>query len=201
MGTVTIVVATFGSAAWEELGDRTVDHAEREAPDEIVRVHGDSLAEARNTGAMNASSEWLCFLDAGDVLEPRYLDVLATPAVDTAGDLRAPRLRLVPPGIVPESVIPLDLRGRDMDTINPCCIGTLVRRSMFLDVGGFWPERAWEDWSLFRRCWLLGATIVHHGDAVYRAHVNPTGRNSTVDRPAELHQQIRSSHQQWLRHR
>lgn len=85
--------------------------------------------------------------------------------------------------------------------MNPCVIGTLIRRELFAEAGGFWSERAWEDWSLFRRAWLLGATIDHVPAAVYRVTVNPAGRNSTIDRPHSLHREILRSHATWLRTR
>lgn len=184
MESVTIIVGTFGSDGWREQGERTA------AGHGGVAVHGHSLAHARNEGAWNATTEWLCFLDADDFLSDGYMAAMAT----SAADLRAPALHLV----YPDSVEIPDLTGRDITTINPCCIGTLIRRAMFFDVGGFWDEPAWEDWSLFRRCWLAGATIGHVADAVYVAHINPNGRNSTISDGKQLHRAIIRSHVAWL---
>ena len=65
-------------------------------------------------------------------------------------------------------------------------VGTLIRKSMFERVEGFWDERAYEDWSLFRRAWLLKAKIEHVPDAFYFVHVNPVSRNKSVDDPMGL---------------
>lgn len=188
---VTIIVGTFGDPSWAARGHDTAMAAAQAAPTAVIAVHGDTLAQARNAGASTADTEWLCFLDAGDELAPGYL-----PAMGRAtADLRAPELRLIHPDGRVE--VPY-LIGRNILTINPCPIGTLIRRDLFWAVGGFWEERAWEDWSLFRRCALLGATIGHVLDAVYLAPVDPSGRNSTVVDPSGLHRSITDSHAAWV---
>jgi len=191
---VAVVVGTFGEERWAELA-RTVaaPSAEVEAPAELVLEHAATLADARNRGAARTSAPWLCFLDADDELEPGYLAAMAA----AAGDLRAPAVRYVTAG-APELAEPVTFEARNMDTLNPCVIGTLVPRALFEQAGGFWTERAWEDWSLFRRCWLLGARVEHVPRAVYRAHVNTGGRNSTIERPQILARQIRNAHAKWI---
>lgn len=192
---VAVVVATFGEERWAQMA-RTVaaPSAELEAPAELVLEHGSTLAEARNAGARRSSAPWLLFLDASDELEPGYLDAMA----EASGELRAPAVRYVVAG-APELAAPVTFERRDMSRLNPCAIGTLVPRELFERAGGFWTERAWEDWSLFRRCWLLGARIEHVPAAVYRAHVDPAGRNSTVARPEQLSREIRTAHAKWIR--
>lgn len=198
MDTVAVVVATFGDESWRaKARAHALPSAEAEQPDQLVHIHGRTLAAARNAGVAETSTEWLCFLDADDELEPGYLDTLLT----GSGDLRAPAVRYVQPCDIGGDAIPpiVTFVDRDIDTMNPCVIGTLVRRTMFDRAGRFWNEPAWEDWSLFRRCWLLSATIVHHPSAVYRANVNDHGRNSTVANPHQLHHDIIASHGQWER--
>lgn len=191
---VAVIVATFGEEQWAQLA-RTVavPSAEAERPTELIVHHGQTLHQARNDAAGLARSEWLCFLDADDQLEPGYLSAL----LGAAGDLRAPAVRYVVAG-APDPP-PLVLDRRNISTMNPCVVGTLIRRELFEEAGRFWPERAWEDWSLFRRAWLLGAKIEHVPSAVYRVTVNPAGRNSTVDRPHTLHREILRSHAAWRR--
>lgn len=190
---VAIVVATFGADEWRDRAARVaVPSAHAAGAGEVVVVHGATLAAARNAGARQSSAPWLCFLDADDELEPGYLAALCS----AAGELRAPAVRYVTAG-EPEPE-PVSLAGRNMDRLNPCVVGTLLPRDLFERAGGWWTERAWEDWSLFRRCWLLGATLVHVPEAVYRAHVNPAGRNSTIDRPQQLATEIRRAHARWL---
>lgn len=194
---VSVVVATFGDPSWAELAaERAIPSAEASAPAELVVVHGATLAEARNAGAARSISEWLCFLDADDEIEAGYLEAMAA----ASGDLRAPSVRYVTAGEIEPD--PISLAGRNISTVNPCVIGTLLRRELFDAAGGFWTEPAWEDWSLFRRCWLLGAKLEHVTAAVYRVNVNPAGRNSSLPTQAErnrLHRKILLSHAEWKR--
>jgi len=190
---VSIVVATFGDNSWINIADNFALASAKghfwNTP--IVRVHGGStLAEARNAAADLVRTEWICFLDADDELYPGYFDEMEK----ATGDLRVPRLFFDGEQGWHE---PFDLTQRDMDFGNPCPIGTLIRTSMFEDVGGFWEEPAYEDWSLFRRAWLLGATI-EHTDAKYYAY-NLGGRNSSVTDPSGEIEKIRSSHDKWIK--
>ena len=186
---VTVIVATFGDEWWYEKGCWAAASALAQGAT-TIQVHDDSLAVARNIGAARADTEWLCFLDADDVILPGYFDAMAA----ATGDLRAPAVQY-------DDDEPMVLADRNINVTNPCVIGTLIRKDMFMRAGGFWEEEAWEDWSLFRRCWLLGATIEHVPGAVYHVAVNPRGRNGTVRNPRELHAQIRQSHKRWLRGR
>lgn len=189
---VTIVVATYGSNEWINIANNFAmpNAASFNVP--IVRVHGgSSLAEARNAGAALVRTEWICFLDADDELSADYFEEMGK----ATGDLRAPRLLFC--DIEQDTVSePFDLTRRNMAVGNPCPIGTLIRKSMFEDVGKFWEEPVYEDWSLFRRAWLLGATI-EHTNARYLAY-NLGGRNSPPDNVHEVLEQIKSSHETWM---
>lgn len=190
---VSIIVATFGDNSWINIADNYALHSTKyNFPDiPLVRVHGGStLAEARNAAADLVRTEWMCFLDADDGLDTDYFDEMSK----ATGDLRVPRLLFSTYNGWNE---PFDLSKRDIDYSNPCPIGTLIKTSMFEDVGGFWEEPAYEDWSLFRRAWLLGATI-EHTDARYYAY-NLGGRNSSVTEPAGEIEKIRSSHDKWIK--
>lgn len=197
-----MIVATFGDGHWRDLAQRRAVPSARAAIErrgevsEILYAHEDdmTLAEVRNEAASVARGEWLCFLDADDELEPGYFDALLAP--ERWGDLRAPAVRFLDGTGIPDPVV---LDDRDIRRLNPCVVGTLIRRDMFHEAGGFWGERAWEDWSLFRRAWFLGARIEHVRAAVYAVHVDPGGRNSTIDRPKALHRDIIQSHTRWRR--
>lgn len=170
---VTIIVASFGDPdMWAPLSLRAGASARDQAP--LIRLHRDDsdLCSIRNEAASMVRTEWMCFLDADDELEHGYIDAMAR--VDF--DLRAPLVRFVPPGGRGGKPPRIPAGTDNMADGNRLVIGTLVRKAMFDQVGGFreWPM--FEDWDLWQRCWLAGATI-GFSDAVYRAHVRRGSRN------------------------
>jgi cellulose synthase/poly-beta-1,6-N-acetylglucosamine synthase-like glycosyltransferase len=186
----TVIVATFGDPKWVALAkDRAVPSAESQGVP-VIQYHGDTLAQARNFAASQADTEWLCFLDADDELAPGYFRAMER----SSADLRAPSVSWVTDGVASE---PQSLAGRNIRVMNPCVIGTLIRKDMFDNVGGFWEERAYEDWSLFRRAWLRGARVGHVNDAVYIVHVSPNSRNNSIEDPMGLCREIKMSHKLW----
>ena len=188
----SIIIATYGDLKWSERAHEVAVPSAMGQGAEVLTLHGDTLASARNRGAAMAIGRWLVFLDADDELEPGYIEALA----NATGTLRAPAVRYVwDNGYVEE---PQTFGHRDMLTMNQCVIGTAIPTDIFNVLGGFREERAWEDWSLFRRAYLAGANITHNPKAVYRAHVSPFGRNNSVYDPHGLTEQIRRSHEEWI---
>lgn len=173
---VAVIVATYGDECWRKLGDVTsMGLMLAGEAREVVRLHlpDGTLAEARNTAAAATRADWLCFLDSDDTLEPGYLDAMAAPAREGEG-LLVPAVRYISHGKSEPPVIP-NLGG--WPRINECVIGTLIPRLLFLELGGFreWPSI--EDYDLYLRAYDAGLPLIYVPDAVYRATVNPLGRN------------------------
>lgn len=179
---VTICIATFGDEHWKRLA---WNHAAPSAFDQgvgVVLVHGDSLAGARNAAAKIASTEWLIFLDADDQLAPGYVDAMA----QANGDLRAPALF--------EDGCRVDLTRRNIEDLNPCVVGTAVRKDLLAECGG-WPDfPIYEDWALWLRASRRGAKIEHVPDAHYLARTRPGSRNTSLPplRAARVAREIRA---------
>lgn len=183
---VTVCISTFGDESWKTLAmTRALPSALGQAS-EIVHTHAETLHEARNRGAEKATGERLVFLDADDELAPGYVDAILA----ASGDLRAPAVSWVTDH---SATAPRTLADRNIETMNPCVIGTAIRRELFLDLGGFkdWP--AWEDYCLFLRATRAGAVIEHVPDAIYRAWVTPKSRNQCVRNPRQLMAQIKAA--------
>lgn len=167
----TVIVTAFGDQSWVDLAlERAVPSAEAQGVP-VILSHGTSVASSRNDGAAKADTEWLIFLDADDELAPGYVEAMAR----ADGDLRAPSVSYVHHGL-PDP--PLSLADRNIRHLNPCVIGTAVRKTLFERVGGFHDEPIYEDWALWLRCVNAGATIEHVLDAVYLAHVRDGSRNN-----------------------
>lgn len=170
---VSIIVGTYGNESWANLArSRAIPSAERQESAEVIHIHGESLSEVRNEGARRAQGETLVFVDADDELALGYTDAI----LKASGMLRTPAVQWVKPeGEEPPMLIP----PTNLFRRNYLVIGTAIPRDLFFEMGGFGSEPCYEDWALFLRCWLAGATIEQVPDAIYRAWWNPIGRNST----------------------
>jgi glycosyltransferase involved in cell wall biosynthesis len=189
--TVAILICTYGDRAkWDILAARAEASVQRQrrAPDRFIRFHGKNLQHARTYAVdLVKPTDWLCFCDADDELEEGYLEAM----MKGSGDLRYPSVRYVSDNVVNPSSYPPPqvLPRRPLLCGNFMVIGTLVRRSQFLRVGGFDDYEAYEDWALWIKCWIDGAKISLCRDAIYRAHMTPGGRNIVKD-PMEIFERI-----------
>lgn len=174
---VTIVVSTFGGAEWQELAEsRAIPSAIEQAP--VIHAHGDTLAKARNQGLQAVESEWVIFLDADDELTPGYVDSMR----QGLADLRAPAVEYV--GTRVQAPYVPKVAGHSHDCSGDCLvdgnwlvIGTAARADILREVGGFREHPVYEDWCLWLRCYLAGASVEALPEAVYRAHVRRDSRN------------------------
>lgn len=190
METVSVIIATYGDRArWNQIANRAAKSvvSQTHFADELIRVHGHDLCRARNGAAMAASSTWLCFLDADDELHGTYLEAM----MKGSGDLRFPRVKTQHMD-EPKSLF----EGKPLLEGNYLPIGTLVKRKLFLDVGGFPYYPAYEDWALWLRCMSMGAKARLVWDAIYYAWADPSGRNRSHLTP-ELALQIRTDFIKW----
>lgn len=171
---VSIIIATYGDKDhWDRVSMTAILSAERQTrlPDKIVRVHGATLHGARNAAAIEARTEWLCFLDADDELERDYVESM----LGAEGDLRYPLVRYIREGKPDPCAI--DLAEHDIYDGNYMVVSSFVRRSMFLEVGGFADMPVYEDWDLWLRCIQAGAQVRCVPEAIIRVHDNPGSRN------------------------
>lgn len=185
---VTVVVATFGSDCWRWLA------AERAIPSAValgvpvVAVHGHDLHTARNEGLDQVRTEWVCHLDADDELELGYFEAMAA----GSADLRAPSVRYVQGRRARVPYVPMVAGHRHHCTAgclvegNWLVVGAVARAQLLRDVGGWRPFEWSEDWDVWLRCHLAGASIEAVPAAVYRAHVRDDSRNRAPDRAAKL---------------
>lgn len=178
----SVVIATFGDLdVWGPLSMRallSVAHQTREAKT-VSRVHGATLAEARNQGAREATGAWLIFLDADDQLDPGYIEAMET-VVATLGTRRA-LLKPSTLGVYPDGSTddhPVMIEARPLLESNHMVIGTAMRRAEFTAVDGFGDMPILEDWDLFIRLQIAGATPIEVPDAIYRVGVWPHSRNN-----------------------
>ena len=56
-------------------------------------------------------------------------------------------------------------------------IGSAAKADILREVGGFREYEVYEDWDLWLRAYLAGASVEAIPEAVYRAHVRADSRN------------------------
>jgi GT2 family glycosyltransferase len=175
---VEVIVPTFGDKyLWSALVDRAVVSVMRQTvKTKVWRSHEADLSTARNAGAWAAASEWLIFLDADDELDPRYVECM----LKGTGDIRQPSTLGIVNGVEDDYPVLIPLKQNLLHG-NHLVIGSMVRRSLLLEVGGFRELPILEDWDCWIRLWLAGAEIGTAPDAVYRVHVREGSRNKQGD--------------------
>lgn len=197
---VSVLIATYGSEDWRELAwSRAYPSAAAQSDD--VQVFHDpegTIASVRNELASSAKGDWLLFLDADDEIAPGYLDAMAQ--VGGENVLLTPSVRKVIKGrpqpktfFYPE----VDLRYG-----NWLVVGTLVRRELFVRVGGFEDlPHGFEDFSAWSKCHRLGARVIRVPKAVYIQHVNPNSKHRVGWRDrkwqVETHERVNRQLDEW----
>lgn len=180
----TVCIGTYGDlGVWAERAERAMVSVGDQAP--CLWVHEDSLARARNEAAAAAEGSHLVFLDADDELSPGYVEAMMA----GVADIRKPStLGVYEDGSTDEQ--PVMIPTRDIRTANHIVIGAMVNRDLFLASGGFRDLPILEDWDLWRRLVLGGASVEEIPDAVYRVSVRAGSRNADHALHGRVYRQI-----------
>lgn len=193
---VSVVVGTFGAPEWRDLAySRAIPSVPENVP--VIHRHGQTLAQARNEGLALVDTEWVIHLDADDELSIGYIDFMA----QGTADVRGPVACYIREGRGNHIWQPR-VWGHEHDCTAECLpdgnwllIGSAVRTDLIRRAGGWrdWP--VYEDWDLFLRCHLLGASFELVRDAIYRAWVNPESRNRgpSIEEKNRVHHEIVAS--------
>ena len=197
---VSVCIATYGGSEWEELA------LTRAAPSvqgahQVTCFHDPdgTIASVRNEVGRTARGDWLAFLDADDEFAPGYLDAMAR-AAERVGDgtyLLTPAVQQLRKNGSPRGKPSFFDRGISLRDDNWLVVGTLIKKDLFLSVGGFddYPH-GFEDWSLWAKAWKAGAEVVKVPDAIYRYWVNPNSKHKQGWRDrawqVETHNRVRA---------
>lgn len=188
-GLVTIVIGTYGDVEyWADVAEPAYKSAlDQTVTSEVIRSHGSTLMEARNYGAEEATGEWLVFLDADDELDVGYVEAM----IAGDGDIRQPSTLGIVNGVSDDFAVLIP--KKNLIEANYLIIGSMVRRDLFLDVGGFDDYPILEDWECWIRLVLAGARVGHCPDAIYKVHVNLNSRNAGTNH-GNIYLDIRNRH-------
>lgn len=120
-----------------------------ESPVRVISQVNKGLPSARNTGIMNATGDYILFLDADDMLTENAVEKLASKALETNADIIAPSFRCF--GKYNQDVVIGPFNIEDFKKANRIGYFSLVRRSALLEIGGYSPKMKWgyEDYHLW----------------------------------------------------
>lgn len=183
------VVVPFTDDVWRGLAYRRAVPSVRALGLPVIDGYGPTLHEARNNGVAGVTTEWVIHLDADDELEAGYVEAMAT----GTADVRAPAVRYIHGGRRAEEPRMPTVAGHRHACTADCLpygnwliVGAMVRTDLVRRVGG-WRDFPWsEDWDLWLRCHLAGASIEAIPQAIYRAHVRAGSRNRAQSRAGRL---------------
>lgn len=172
---ITICVATFGNYKWKLLAQERALPSAYSFAVPVIYVHGEALHEARNACLEQVETEFIVYCDADDELAPGFFEYMDK--VD--GDLRPPSVNHINERVtfMPKVV------GHDHTCVADCLefgnwlvVGTVARTELLKEVGGWKEWETFEDWDLWMRCWIVGATVTPVPKAIYRAYSTAQGR-------------------------
>lgn len=141
--------------------DNSLRIAEQYKPEiKVVQQENQGLASARNTGLLNATSEWILPLDADDILMDNCVERLLHLADETKADILAPSIQCFGIG---DTVITL----KPKPTIDDFRVGnhigyfSMYKREMAQALGGYSPKMiyGYEDLHFWIKALTRGYTI------------------------------------------
>ncbi len=185
--------------------DETASIAEGFSP--LVRVfrrRNEKQAASRNFGVLQAKGEWIAFLDSDDLWEPNKLErqmeeLAANPSADVCYTSRVEMLddgsNTLHRGKVIEVAKPSEVRQALFRNTNFLPSAVIVRRSLYLAVGGFDSRVSVEDWDLWLRLLHAGARFVACPEPLvqYRTYMhrpNPYGGMATFHSKEDIHRRL-----------
>jgi len=194
--TTTIAIGTFGDDDWKDLAKRRAIPSAQAQGCPVVHAHAETLHQARNAALDHVETPWVIHLDADDELEPGYLSAMALPG---HGSVRVPQVRYMQRGRAISRPRFPQVAGHQHSCVAECLpygnwivVGAAVETNLIRRIGG-WRDFTWsEDWDVWLRCHLAGASFTRAQRAIYRAHVRLDSRNrgGTAEERLDAHRAI-----------
>ena len=153
------------------------------------------VARARDVGVKMSTGSLLLFVDADDKLAPDYIEQMGKTIV--AFDVAYPNVLLF--GEIDRNQLiesPADLKPEDLlGKTNHVLVTSMMRKSMYLDLGGFKDMPVFEDWDFWIRAMCKGYTFGKANTLLYYRQ-NLESRNSVSrDLKSEIIQKITSPYE------
>lgn len=120
-----------------------------ESPVRVINQVNKGLSSARNTGIMNATGDYIMFLDSDDKLEENAIEKITNEIIRVNADIVAPSFREFEKGSREVVLQPFSVEELTQANRLPyfCCF----RKSVLQEIGGYSPRMVWgfEDYHLW----------------------------------------------------
>lgn len=187
-----IIVVDDGST--DEQTVEVLDGLFREGGIVLIRQPNQGLSSARNAGIAAARGEYVCCLDADDLIDPTYVEAaIAVMMTDASIGFVYPHVQFF--GDVEEIWETRDFDIQEALVGNFTAVSAVFRRDDWHEAGGYSPlmRGGYEDWEFWIRLARLGrrGRVIAHPLFLHRRH----GRTMTHDAKEmhdELHGRIRT---------
>lgn len=193
-----IIVVDDGST------DESLEIAERytfpkypliESPVRVIKQVNKGLPSARNTGIMNATGDYIMFLDADDILKENALERINIEIHTSNADIIAPSFKQF--GKSSQEIILGPFTLDDLKIANRIGYFSAIRRSALLEIGGYNPRMrwGWEDYDLWFDLFKRGKSIAILQDILVSYRVKEKSMIHDANAHAEeLWAQLKKNH-------
>jgi glycosyltransferase involved in cell wall biosynthesis len=183
-----IIVVNDGST------DNTQEIAERymftkfpgiESPVRVVSQVNKGLPSARNTGIMNATGDYIWFLDSDDKLMENAIERMTQEMIKVNADIYAPSFKEF--GKSDREIILGGFTMDDLKLANRIGYFSPIRRSALLEIGGYSPrmKAGWEDWHLWFNLFTRNKTVAVLQDVLVMYRVKEKSMITEANEHAE----------------
>lgn len=167
------------------------------SPVRVINQVNKGLASARNTGIMNATGDYVLFLDSDDMLLENTIERLTQEIQVTNADIVAPSFKEF--GKSDREVILGGFTMEDLKKANRLGYFSAVRRSALLECGGYNPKMKWgyEDYDLWFDLFKRGKSIAVLQEVLVMYRVKERSMIHEANEHAEeLLAQIKKNHKE-----
>jgi len=133
---------------------------------------GPAILRNKLVAGLPPGIDWIAPLDDDDVIFPNHLQLLAAQS-ENADVVYSPPSKYGSGSI--HAFNPKELPGR-----NHIGMTSLIRRSMFEKVNGFWDKARFEDWDLWLRILKAGGRFVYVPTPTWTYRQQPDSRNHDI---------------------
>lgn len=193
-----IIVVNDGST------DNSLEIAERykfsqfpgiESPVKVINQVNKGLASARNTGIMNATGEWVLFLDSDDALKENAIEIFTRSIYQFNADVIAPSFETF--GLSETKVTLGNFTMEDLKLANRLGYFSMIRKSALLEVGGYNPKMLWgyEDYDIWFDLFKRAKTVTVLPEVLVRYRIRENSMLTEANKHSdELMGQIKRNH-------